>query len=274
MSPIGETLRTRIRMFPSLVNCSTIVWYKQWPVEALEAVAQKTIQDMLFESNLGTPLVNTCIFMHQKTLNLSANYLIHEGRYNYVTPSSYLELLNQIQKLLNKQRRKIEDLRQVYLVGVQKLLSTSDAVQLMEEELREKAPKLMIFKEETEKLAEEIKTQVKAMEPIKTKVEIEEALVNERFKEAEQIQGECEKELSKAKPKLLLAEEALNKLDPNDINTLKAMKKPPDTVRLVMEAICVLKKQAPMSIPNPKNPKETIKSYWETSKVSIYHYKK
>jgi dynein heavy chain len=28
LSPVGNSLRTRMRMFPSLVNCSTIDWLK------------------------------------------------------------------------------------------------------------------------------------------------------------------------------------------------------------------------------------------------------
>lgn len=37
------------------------------------------------------------------------------------------------------------------------------------------------------------------------------------------------------------ANEALNTLTPQDIHIVKAMKRPPAGVRLVMEAICILK---------------------------------
>jgi hypothetical protein len=39
--------------------------------------------------------------------------------------------------------------------------------------------------------------------------------------------------------------------------------KPPDTVVMVMEAICVILKIKPERITNPKNPKEKIDSYTE-----------
>lgn len=39
MSPVGEKLRTRLRMFPSLVNCCTIDWVKPWPEDALLSVS-------------------------------------------------------------------------------------------------------------------------------------------------------------------------------------------------------------------------------------------
>jgi dynein heavy chain len=41
MSPVGETIRNRIRLFPSLVNCTTVDCFHAWPEEALEAVAKK-----------------------------------------------------------------------------------------------------------------------------------------------------------------------------------------------------------------------------------------
>jgi len=38
MSPIGEIFADRLRRFPSFVNCSTIDWFSDWPVEALDGV--------------------------------------------------------------------------------------------------------------------------------------------------------------------------------------------------------------------------------------------
>ncbi len=31
MSPIGDAFATRLRMFPSLVNGTTIDWFSEWP---------------------------------------------------------------------------------------------------------------------------------------------------------------------------------------------------------------------------------------------------
>lgn len=43
MSPFGDAFRTRLRMFPSLVNCCTIDWFSEWPAEALKSVATNFI---------------------------------------------------------------------------------------------------------------------------------------------------------------------------------------------------------------------------------------
>ena len=39
MSPVGDTLRTRCRNFPGMVNNCSIDWFMAWPRQALEAVA-------------------------------------------------------------------------------------------------------------------------------------------------------------------------------------------------------------------------------------------
>ena len=45
-SPIGEVFRSRLRQFPSLVNCCTIDWFSEWPEEALYSVAKSYISEI------------------------------------------------------------------------------------------------------------------------------------------------------------------------------------------------------------------------------------
>ena len=49
MSPVGEKLRNRLRMFPSLVNCCTIDWINPWPEDALLSVAKMSLETLQFE---------------------------------------------------------------------------------------------------------------------------------------------------------------------------------------------------------------------------------
>jgi hypothetical protein len=52
MSPIGDAFRTRLRMFPSLINCCTIDWFQSWPTDALELVANKFLEDVELDDNI------------------------------------------------------------------------------------------------------------------------------------------------------------------------------------------------------------------------------
>lgn len=58
---------------------------------------------------------------------------------------------------------------------------------------------------------------------------------------AQAIQDECNADLEAVVPILNMANEALNTLTPQDIQIVKTMKNPPATVKLVMEAICIMK---------------------------------
>lgn len=89
---------------------------------------------------------------------------------------------------------------------------------------------LIEMSKEATHLASVIRTQAEAMEPKKIQAQEEEQRVSECVKEAEIINAECEKDLAVAKPKLKQAEDALNTLSANDINSIKAMLKPPETV--------------------------------------------
>lgn len=59
--------------------------------------------------------------------------------------------------------------------------------------------------------------------------------------EAKEIRAECDADLQEVMPILDAANAALNTLTPQDIQIVKSMKRPPAGVRLVMEAICILK---------------------------------
>lgn len=56
MSPVGDTLRTRCRNFPGLVNNCSIDWFMAWPKQALEAVATVFLghEDVSHKKELAT----------------------------------------------------------------------------------------------------------------------------------------------------------------------------------------------------------------------------
>jgi dynein heavy chain len=60
MSPLGEVFRSRIRKFPSLVNCCTIDWFSEWPEEALLGVGRGQV--LAAELDLGA-FLDPCVQM-------------------------------------------------------------------------------------------------------------------------------------------------------------------------------------------------------------------
>lgn len=70
MSPIGDDFRNRLRQYPSLVNCTTIDWFCEWPKEALLEVANKYIGSVNFvETITGETLVCTVEYERMKFIN-------------------------------------------------------------------------------------------------------------------------------------------------------------------------------------------------------------
>ena len=45
------SFRNRLRMFPSLINCCAIDWFTEWPVDALEKVASRFLEEMEMEAD-------------------------------------------------------------------------------------------------------------------------------------------------------------------------------------------------------------------------------
>lgn len=43
-SPVGMTLRIRVRKFPAIVNCTAINWFQDWPQKALESVSARFLE--------------------------------------------------------------------------------------------------------------------------------------------------------------------------------------------------------------------------------------
>ena len=59
-SPIGDAWRARLRQFPSLVNCCTIDWFTEWPVDALKSVRLQAARQTETQNHLLTTATRSC----------------------------------------------------------------------------------------------------------------------------------------------------------------------------------------------------------------------
>jgi len=159
MSPIGEMFMTRLRMFPSLINCCTIDWFTEWPEEALVGVGRGQLidqeQELKIEGKINQ-LVDMFKYAHKSVEKISKRYLQELRRYNYVTPTSYLELLNLFKSILGEKnielKIQIERLRN----GLDKLIQANVAVEDMKIRLTKMQPELAKASEETEQFMQKL----------------------------------------------------------------------------------------------------------------------
>jgi len=67
MSPIGQAFRDYARMYPALINNTTIDWFMGWPPEALTEVAMKFIGNMSLDESYNAGLSALCSYAHTTT---------------------------------------------------------------------------------------------------------------------------------------------------------------------------------------------------------------
>ncbi|XP_037136748.1 dynein heavy chain 7, axonemal [Syngnathus acus] len=265
MSPIGDAFRNRLRRFPALINCCTVNWFQTWPEDALQAVACRFLEDVEMSDEHRGGCIDMCKTFHTTTIQLSARFLDELQRHNYVTPTSYLELISTFKSLLKAKREEVMMQKSRYVVGLEKLESASSQVAAMQVELEALQPQLI----ETCKKVDEMVVQVEreSAEAAETEavVKMDEAVTNEQAMAAKAIKDECEAELAVAMPILEAALSALDTLTQNDITLVKSMKSPPSGVKLVMEAICILKKIKCDRLTDPASGKK-VEDYWAPAK--------
>ena len=78
--------------------------FQSWPEDALQAVATRFLDDVEMEDKIRVGCITMCKDFHTTTRQLSERFLLELERHNYVTPTSYLELINTFKTLLGKKR--------------------------------------------------------------------------------------------------------------------------------------------------------------------------
>ena len=188
-SPIGEDFRRRLRMFPALVNCCTIDWFLPWPPQALQTVAENFLSDVELEEREG--IVQICVDMQERVTMLSKRYYDELRRYYYVTPTSYLELINTFKTLLGKKRDEIDFVIQKFTKGLEQLANAQKQVNLLQVELTDLEPKLEVAQKETQTMMVDIDKQRKEVAEISKECEKEEATAKAATEEANAIEEDC-----------------------------------------------------------------------------------
>ncbi|OXU28216.1 hypothetical protein TSAR_011727, partial [Trichomalopsis sarcophagae] len=263
MSPIGDNFRVRIRKFPALVNCCTIDWLQPWPEDALLAVATKFLGNIELSSLERSACIEMCQTFHTSTQDLSKEFFQRAKRHNYVTPTSYLELISTFDKILDQKRREVRESKKRYEAGLESLDNAHVQVGKMKETLIALQPKLIEATRDVEKVLATIEKESSEVAEIEKVVKKDEEAAMAVADAAEAIKAECNADLKEVLPILNAANDALNTLTSQDVQIVKTMKNPPAGVKLVMEAICILKDVKPDRVPGEGG--RMVDDYWKPS---------
>ena len=128
-----------------------------------------------------------------------------------------------------------------YEVGIEKLDNAAGEVSIMQEELIALQPQLQVAAEQVQEMVAKVEKESADVAEVEKIVMADEEVANEQAADAQAIKDECDANLAEAMPILESALAALNTLTPADVTIIKTMKSPPKGIRLVMEAVCILK---------------------------------
>ncbi|XP_022919154.2 dynein axonemal heavy chain 7 [Onthophagus taurus] len=265
-SPIGSSFRVRLRLFPALVNCCTIDWFEDWPEDALEMVAHSWIGDINAPDEIKNSSVIACKHFHVIARTVSEEFYRVTSRKIYVTSNSYLELIKSFTALTNSKQKEIMKFKRRYVVGLEKLIFAAGQVSQMQVNLESLQPELKTLSAKAMAMTREIETETVTVEKASALVKKDEEAANIQAAAAQALKAECEAELALAIPVLEEAIGALNTLKPADITLVKAMKNPPEAVKVVLAAVCVMKEVKPDRINDPSGTGGKILDYWGPSK--------
>ncbi|CAB0032367.1 unnamed protein product [Trichogramma brassicae] len=264
-SPIGEAFRMRLRMYPSLVNCCTIDWFQIWPEEALEQVALKSTTSINVDEDVRVNSVIACKYFHTCAKELSEKFYKLLGRKTYITSAAFLDLIKVFGMLMKEKQDEVTLAKERYVGGLEKLEFAAEQVAQMQVTLTSLQPELQKSAKLTEETMKIIERENLSVEKATKVVKKEEDAAQDQAKVAGALKAECEADLAEALPVLEEAIAALNTLKPADITLVKSMKNPPEGVKLVMAAVCVMLNVQPDRVTDPNTGKKVLE-YWAPSK--------
>ena len=240
MSPIGDSLRHRCRMYPGLVNGTTIDTFHTWPAEALQEVAAKFLESVTFQEETYREKIATIFAdVHISVIESSAKMLTQLKRPNYVTPTNYLELVKGYRELLAEKSGELGAQQTKLANGLAKLEDARTQVEVLSKELEVKKVIVAKSQKDCEDLLVQIVSERRVADEQRKNVEADSERISQEALECKAISDDAEADLAIALPALENALEQVDKLDKSAVSEVKAYTSPPPLVETVMHAVMI-----------------------------------
>ncbi|CAH1393775.1 unnamed protein product [Nezara viridula] len=265
-SPIGEAFRRRIRIYPTLVNCCTIDWFEDWPEEALESIAKHSLETIDLKDELKESAVASFKFFHVKAKEAKDKFFNQSNRIVYYTCKSYIDLINSYIAVFQKTKADVEQTVLRYVNGRQKLKFAEAQVIQMQKDLDALMPAIARNARKVTEMITQMVIEQHGVEETAALVMKEEEVVRLQAEEAERCKKECEADLHLLLPIVEDAIKALDTVRKDDLTLLKSMSRPPDAVKIVMAAACVMLGIRPDRVPDLSRPGHMMEDFWAPSK--------
>ncbi len=249
LSPVGDAFRSRLRMFPSLINCCTIDWFTPWPRAALLSVSESVLKDsdLAVDATVVDALANECMEIHVSVEEACERYKRQLRRTVYTTPKSYLDMLSLFKDMYKRLRSKLENRRIHLLTGLKRLKDTTVMVGVLQRDLANLKPSLEAKSRETLALLAEVERESTEADAKRREVEMEERLLSEQAAETGREEAAAADAELKMRPLVKRAEEAAKNVKSSEVAEMRKLlaATPPPQLPRVIEAVCLILNQPP-----------------------------
>ena len=240
MSPMGEAFQNRLRNLPSLVNCCTIDWFSEWPEEALTGVAADKLNEYNIE--LGDKFDQTveCIkYIHKSVEEESKLYLQELKRYNYLTPTSFLEFLLLYNNVLKA--KELENINNInrYEVGLTVLEFAGAKIAEIEEEIRIETPILEETTKDVEQTIKVLTVEKADAEKISYEANVEKAAAEALNIEITEINHKVNTKLTEAEIEVNKSLAKIDLIDDNDLRVVGGVSNLSAKMAILIELILI-----------------------------------
>ncbi|XP_068243599.1 uncharacterized protein [Palaemon carinicauda] len=253
-----------LSQYPAFTTRLTMDYYKPWPQEALVKVGEHYLNEVPLRRSVKDSVITAATTIHQKARKVNEE-IINSGIWcPSVTPASYLQLLEEFRGLFTTRQANTSNLKKKYLSGLDKLSFAASQISVMQDLLASLGPQIDEAARDVSRMMALIEEESLEVEDRRKLVQVEEEEAGVHAANAQALKEECQAELNQALPALYEAIEALNTLKPADITVVKSMKNPPNAIKLVMAAVCVMLEVKPEKVKS--NSVKVTLDYWGPSK--------
>ncbi|KAI0989686.1 hypothetical protein GJ496_007023 [Pomphorhynchus laevis] len=247
MSPSGSNFRNYVRMFPALINCTTIDYFNEWPYDALIEISLNNFDgvDLAMYNERKKAFCDVLASIHLSASNVSNNMRMTTKRVSYTTPTNFLDFNLMLKKLIDRKMASVQNEKDRLVSGLAKIDETRVIVTDASLDLAEKKRVVNLYQENCEQFITELDQQHSAADEKEKTVDVLSKKLADEEVSCKKIADTAEVELNEAMPMLLKANEALNALSKRDISEIRGYTHPPSAVAKVMGAVMILKQKEP-----------------------------
>ena len=266
MSTSSKDLRQNLRDYPCILNCCNVNWFTAWPPDALHFVSKTFLKEIEFTPEELAGCIQVSEYFHSSATEMVNYAYENDISYNCITPASFLELNSLFKTLLMRKRNEVNDIRQRYTVGLEKIKDAAGQVGVMQGELEAIQPHLTDASREVDKSVALVEKDLNEVSELEKIVKNEDAVVTEKTKQANSIRQDCQEDLAEVLTAVDTALDELNGLSQQEFAAVRGLKQPTISIKLIMEAICILKGVKPDRLPDSGAGGKMIDDYWGPSK--------